>query len=84
MVRSRFREHISDLRVGVVAETSLSVDPIYSIEGDVDGQASIEVIIRWRFTDNSHSRVELSADNLVTNFAIRNDTILKSLIKPST
>ena len=83
MVRTRFGEHVGDLRVGVVAEASLSVYPVDSIERDEEGQASIEVIIRWRLADNSHCGIETSTDNLVTNLAVRNDTVLKSLIEPS-
>jgi len=81
--RARLRRESVDFSHIEVAKGLASVHPVNAVERDLDLESLINIGVRRSFANNSDSRFESSSHDLVANLAHGYDSILKSLLEPS-
>ena len=77
------RSHAQKHWLHIVAKEESSVNPVNSVERNVDRLLLDDVVIWWSLANDAHSRDKLSTDNFLANLAIRHHAEVELLIKPS-
>jgi hypothetical protein len=77
------RIHFDELRLDVVAEVEAGVDPVGSVQRDIDLLWCNDVIIGWRDANDTNSGDELRSDDLWANLAVRDQIEFELLVEPS-
>lgn len=81
---TRLGEDVFDRSLVVIAVRVASINPIDTILRYGDRKWRIGVLIRRRYTDDSHSGVESSSDNFLTYFTVGYKAILNFKVEPDT